>query len=158
MQADIITYNALMNSFQKSTRWAAALHWLQRAQDRFLEPSVVSYTTAITALRQSSQWQLTLEFLDKKWTLPTYNACITAVGAAWQQALCLLESLEGAQLEPDAGCTGYCFQIFQCVFQPQFCVHVSVMRCSNRSRKILSVESDGPSISLQDTISCIYHF
>ena len=113
LQADIITYNALMNSCQKSTRWAEALHWLQRAQDRFLEPSVVSYTTAITALRQSSQWQLALEFLDKKWTLPTYNACITAVGAAWQQALCLLESLEGAQLEPDAGCIGYCFQ---CVF------------------------------------------
>ena len=112
MQADIITYNALMNSFQKSTRWAAALHWLQRAQDRFLEPSVVSYTTAITALRQSSQWQLTLEFLDEKWTLPTYNACITAVAAAWQQAFCLLESLEGAQLEPDTGCW------FQCVFFP----------------------------------------
>ena len=86
LQADIITYNALMNAFAKSQQWQGALLWLQTASKHALQPTTVSYTTAITALRQGSQWQLAFELLDHSWTLPTYNACISAVAAEWQQA------------------------------------------------------------------------
>lgn len=41
------------------------------------------------------RWQLSFGLLDQ--TLPTYNACISAVGAAWQVALGLLEELEAGQ-------------------------------------------------------------
>lgn len=55
LQADIITYNTLMNCFQKSACWEAAVSCLQSAEACDLELTTVSYTTVITALRRSSQ-------------------------------------------------------------------------------------------------------
>eukprot|EP00438_Fugacium_kawagutii_P007356 Skav218569 [mRNA] locus=scaffold2610:132647:138841:+ [translate_table: standard] len=74
---------------------AQAVLLLELLERQQLEPNVVSFSSAITALAQSAfgRWSLALHLLRccDSANVVTYNACIAACGSQWQRALQLLQ-------------------------------------------------------------------
>ena len=109
MQAAPVSYGGISEiRLRKSTQeiskaatqnqWQQALELLAEMQAQGLEPSVITYSAAISACKKGSRWQQALELLTEMQAqglepgVITYSAVISACekGSQWHEALGLL--------------------------------------------------------------------
>ena len=97
LKEDVITFNAMINSCEKSSQWDMAFAVFQQIDERFLDPNLISYSSTISSCEKSGQnlWHLALQlFQDMLSEVITpdvvcYNSVISACekGMQWQMAL-----------------------------------------------------------------------
>lgn len=104
LQADARSYTSAASALQLHSRWEEAL---LLASHEMSSPFVVS--VAVSACEKGSHWQLAVELLRLKPSVPAYGAAISACGYAkeWRTALALLQELVrhrgGVELLPSWG-------------------------------------------------------
>lgn len=112
IQVDEVSFNSAMANFASNVR----LVWELFAQmpRRTVEPSQVTYGTAVNTFASASEWRSALQCLcHGKWasTTPniiTFGACLNAChkGGSWRCALQLMDEICEASLQPNAPCSG----------------------------------------------------
>lgn len=93
VQMDLMMHNLAIGACEKATMWSFALNLLGQG----FETDVVSFPTTMNALGKGSEWQRSISLLQTIVTisiqpnLMTWNTCVSAGRAEWQQGLAMLE-------------------------------------------------------------------
>jgi hypothetical protein len=97
---DLMMHNLAIGACEKATMWSFALNLLAGLG---FEADVVSFTTTMNALGKGSEWQRSINLLHEtivtisiQPNLMTWNTCVSAGRAEWQQGLAMLEACPGS--------------------------------------------------------------
>eukprot|EP00913_Durusdinium_trenchii_P028966 g27160.t1 len=110
--SDVISFNSTISSCNRHAEWQRAVELLQRLEGSFLEPNVISFTSAL-ASHEVVQWPSALLLLPEVQrrsvaNMIFYNAALSVTAERWDQALRLFfqqklhEPVERS-CEPDEG-------------------------------------------------------
>ena len=100
VQMDLMMHNLAIGACEKATMWSFTLNLLAGLG---FEADVVSFTTTMNALGKGSEWQRSINLLHEtivtisiQPNLMTWNTCVSAWRAEWQQGLAMLEACPGS--------------------------------------------------------------
>ena len=102
LQPNLISFNSLLSSCEKASRWQVAQRLWEDMQRSKLRPDLVSYNSMISAFEKASEWQKAVDVFGalSKPDLFSYNALLSACekAAQWQRAQHIFFSLKKPDL------------------------------------------------------------